>query len=61
MKTLTNIELHVQLDSGYWQYVKTIQQVDDRYLLNEMKQVQSNWSGKRVKATQDGKLVDILQ
>jgi hypothetical protein len=58
---MSNAHILVQDLNDNWITVQVIQNVSKQYVFSVMKEVQSAWQGKRVRAEDDqGRLIDLL-
>lgn len=55
------IEIQIQDVNGYWLTVQTTMTGQSQYLLGLMHQIQRTYKGRRVRAIENGHLLDILQ
>lgn len=58
---MNNVTLMVQDIGGNWMSVRIIENLGDRYILQQMQLTKSNYPGKRVKAVDaKGNLLDLM-
>jgi hypothetical protein len=58
---MNNVTIMIQDVGGNWMPVRIIENLNDRYVIQQMKLTQSSFAGKRVKAVDSkGNLIDLL-
>lgn len=54
------VEIQTQDRSGHWHTVRAVNNINGQYLLRQMEFVKHGYKNQRVRAVQDGTILDIL-